>query len=148
MNAYQALADVRGCASRVGGTFRSRKMLRSSIDNLGSEIRKLRTATKALLDVMYRMGIDEDTVRILNSKPGSYEAMAGDNTLRVIKSAREAIECEVKHKRKGHAPCKNRKRETRDGVTMDWCYAIGCCEVGDMPCEYCADRKGGRDGKP
>lgn len=38
-----------------------------------------------------------------------------------------------------HKPCKHRKREERDGVTMDWCYAIGCCEVGDMPCEYCVD---------
>lgn len=142
MNAYQALSEVRAAASHVGGTFRSRKALRVSIDNLGSEIRKLRSATKALLDVMYRMGIDEDTVRILNSKPGSYEAMASENTLRALKSAREAIQCEV------HAPCKHRKREMRDGVVMDWCYAIGCCEVGDMPCEYCADRKGGRDGKP
>ena len=42
---------------------------------------------------------------------------------------------------KKHRPCKHRKRETRDGVTMDWCYAIGCCEIGDMPCEYCVDRK-------
>lgn len=40
-----------------------------------------------------------------------------------------------------HVPCKHRKRETRDGVTMDWCYAIGCEEVGDMPCEYCKDRE-------
>lgn len=38
-----------------------------------------------------------------------------------------------------HKPCKQRKREERDGVTMDYCYAIGCCEVGDMPCEYCVD---------
>ena len=36
-------------------------------------------------------------------------------------------------------PCKNRRRETRDGVTMDWCYAIGCEKVGDMPCVYCVD---------
>ena len=43
-----------------------------------------------------------------------------------------------------HAPCKHRRRETRDGVTMDWCYAIGCCERGDMPCEHCRDREGGR----
>lgn len=42
-----------------------------------------------------------------------------------------------------HKPCKHRRRETRDGVTMDWCYAIGCCELGDMACEYCADRKDG-----
>lgn len=40
-----------------------------------------------------------------------------------------------------HRPCKHRKRETRDGVEMEWCYAIGCVEIGDMPCEYCADRK-------
>lgn len=40
-----------------------------------------------------------------------------------------------------HVPCKHRKRETRDGVTLDWCYAIGCEEVGDMPCEYCKDRE-------
>ena len=38
-----------------------------------------------------------------------------------------------------HKPCKHRKREERDGVTMDWCYAIGFEEVGDMPCEYCVD---------
>ena len=38
-----------------------------------------------------------------------------------------------------HKPCKHRKRETRNGVTMDWCYAIGVEEVGDMPCEYCVD---------
>ena len=38
-----------------------------------------------------------------------------------------------------HKPCKHRRREERDGVTMDWCYAIGCEEVGDMPCEYCVD---------
>ena len=43
-------------------------------------------------------------------------------------------------KNQEHVPCKNRKRETRDGVTMDWCYAIGCCEIGDMPCDYCKDR--------
>ena len=40
---------------------------------------------------------------------------------------------------KEHNSCKHREREERDGVTMDWCYAIGCCEVGDMPCEYCVD---------
>ena len=34
-------------------------------------------------------------------------------------------------------PCKHRRRETRNGVTMDWCYAIGWEELGDMPCEYC-----------
>ena len=38
-----------------------------------------------------------------------------------------------------HKPCKHRKRETRDGVEMDWCYAIGFERVGDMPCEYCSD---------
>lgn len=43
--------------------------------------------------------------------------------------------------RKGvkHKPCNRRNRECRDGVTMDWCYAIGFEEVGDMPCEYCVD---------
>lgn len=47
-----------------------------------------------------------------------------------------------------HKPCKHRRRETRDGVTLDWCYAIGCCEIGDMPCEYCADRRqDGKEGK-
>lgn len=49
----------------------------------------------------------------------------------------------VKDRPEKHKPCKHRRRETRDGVTMDWCYAIGCCELGDMPCEYCADRKDG-----
>ena len=44
-------------------------------------------------------------------------------------------------KRIRHRPCGRRKRETRDGVTMDWCYAIGIEEVGDLPCEYCADRE-------
>ena len=43
-----------------------------------------------------------------------------------------------------HAPCRHRRRETRDGVTMDWCYAIGCETVGDMPCEYCRDRRSDR----
>lgn len=38
-----------------------------------------------------------------------------------------------------HKPCKHRRRETRYGVEMDWCYAIGCEEVGDMACEYCVD---------
>ena len=41
---------------------------------------------------------------------------------------------------KRHRPCKYRKRETRDGVTMNWCYAIGVERVGDMPCTYCSDR--------
>ena len=40
-----------------------------------------------------------------------------------------------------HAPCGYRRRETRDGITMDWCYAIGAEELGDMPCNYCADRR-------
>ena len=40
-----------------------------------------------------------------------------------------------------HAPCRHRRRETRNGVTMDWCYAIGAEELGDLPCEYCVDRK-------
>ena len=40
-----------------------------------------------------------------------------------------------------HAPCRHRRRETRNGVTMDWCYGIGAFELGDLPCEYCADRK-------
>lgn len=43
-----------------------------------------------------------------------------------------------------HKPCKHRKRETRDGVTMDWCYAIGCERLGDMPCQYCRDGKEGK----
>ena len=43
--------------------------------------------------------------------------------------------------KESHMPCKYRKREKRDGVELDWCYAIGCVEVGDMPCEYCSDRK-------
>ena len=49
----------------------------------------------------------------------------------------------MKDRPEKHKPCRNRRRETRDGVTMDWCYAIGCYEVGDMPCEYCVDRKEG-----
>lgn len=44
-------------------------------------------------------------------------------------------------KRAKHKPCARRKRERRDGVTMDWCYAIGFEEPGDMPCEYCVDRR-------
>ena len=40
-----------------------------------------------------------------------------------------------------HKPCKHRRRETRDGVTLDWCYAIGGFERGDLPCEYCRDRE-------
>ena len=43
-----------------------------------------------------------------------------------------------------HEPRERRRRETRDGVTMDWCYAIGCERLGDMPCEYCRDREKGR----
>lgn len=35
-------------------------------------------------------------------------------------------------------PCKYRRRVNG----MDMCYAIGCCEVGDMACEcYGCDRK-------
>ena len=45
-----------------------------------------------------------------------------------------------------HNPCMHRKRETRDGVEMDWCYAIGCEQAGDMPCEYCADKKAKKKG--
>ena len=40
-----------------------------------------------------------------------------------------------------HAPCRYRRRESRDGVEMDWCYAICFEEPGDLPCVYCADRK-------
>ena len=40
-----------------------------------------------------------------------------------------------------HLPCKHRRHETRDGVEMDWCFAIGVEEIGDLPCEYCVDRK-------
>ena len=40
-----------------------------------------------------------------------------------------------------HAPCRYRRRETRHGIAMDWCYAIGAEELGDMPCNYCADRR-------
>lgn len=47
----------------------------------------------------------------------------------------------MKKKEKLHKPCKHRRREVRDGVELDWCYAIGCEEVGDMPCEYCSDRR-------
>lgn len=43
-----------------------------------------------------------------------------------------------------HVPCPRRRRETRDGVTMDWCYAIGVEELGDMPCEYCRDKRKGK----
>ena len=39
-----------------------------------------------------------------------------------------------------HTPCKHRKREMVDGVEFDMCYAIGFERIGDMPCEYCADR--------
>ena len=42
----------------------------------------------------------------------------------------------------GHKPCEHRRFETKWGITGDWCYAIGCCERGDMLCEYCADGKG------
>lgn len=48
-----------------------------------------------------------------------------------------------------HKPCKNRRRKTRDGVTLDWCYAIGCEVLGDMPCQYCNEweAKDGKRGK-
>ena len=45
----------------------------------------------------------------------------------------------MKEEPKKHKPCKHRKRETRDGVELDWCYAIGFDRIGDMPCEYCVD---------
>lgn len=36
-------------------------------------------------------------------------------------------------------PCA--KRKCVDGIEM--CYAIGCCEIGDMPCEcWCCPKKG------
>lgn len=40
-----------------------------------------------------------------------------------------------------HTPCKHRKREVVDGVELDMCYAIGFEKIGDLPCEYCSDRK-------
>lgn len=40
-----------------------------------------------------------------------------------------------------HAPCKYRRRETINGVELDMCYAIGFERIGDLPCEYCGDRK-------
>ena len=40
-----------------------------------------------------------------------------------------------------HIPCKHRRREIVDDVELDMCYAIGFERVGDMPCEYCSDRK-------
>ena len=40
-----------------------------------------------------------------------------------------------------HAPCRHRRREARYGIEMDWCYAIGAEELGDLPCKYCVDRK-------
>jgi len=39
-------------------------------------------------------------------------------------------------------PCGKRKCELRDGLLSNWCYAIGCCEVGDMPCECPCPRIG------
>lgn len=41
-------------------------------------------------------------------------------------------------------PCAKRKTDPRTGIPM--CYAIGCCEVGDMPCECegCLKAHGGR----
>lgn len=55
------------------------------------------------------------------------------------------MKSQTKSQMKNHKPCKYRKRETRDGVTLDWCYAIGCCEVGDMPCEYCNEKDWGKN---
>ena len=39
-----------------------------------------------------------------------------------------------------HTPCKHRKLKIIDGVELDMCYAIGWERIGDLPCEYCADR--------
>lgn len=41
---------------------------------------------------------------------------------------------QMKDRAENHKPCRHRRSETRDGVAMDRCYSIGCCEVGDMPC--------------
>ena len=38
--------------------------------------------------------------------------------------------------------CGKRRCELRDGLLMNWCYAIGCCKVGDMPCECPCPRIG------
>ena len=47
-----------------------------------------------------------------------------------------------------HAPCPYRRAETIHGVPMDMCGAIGSERVGDMPCEYCRDRKAAEDLHP
>ena len=41
-------------------------------------------------------------------------------------------------------PCDKRKTDRSTGIAM--CYAIGCCEVGDMPCECegCLASHGGK----
>ena len=36
-------------------------------------------------------------------------------------------------------PCPHRRKELRDGILMDWCYAIGFERLGDLPCEYCVE---------
>lgn len=43
-----------------------------------------------------------------------------------------------------HKPCKYRRREDRGGGKADWCHAIGAFERGDLPCEYCVDKKNER----
>ncbi len=43
-----------------------------------------------------------------------------------------------------HKPCKYRRREGRGGGKADWCHAIGAFERGDLPCEYCVDKKNER----
>ena len=52
----------------------------------------------------------------------------------------------------GLPPCDKRRLDRSTGVAM--CYAIGCCEVGDMPCQcdVCLKSHGGscpkgKDGK-
>lgn len=52
-------------------------------------------------------------------------------------------------------PCDKRRLDRSTGVCM--CYAIGCCRVGDMPCECegclashggkCPEGKDRKDGK-
>lgn len=41
-------------------------------------------------------------------------------------------------------PCDKRRLDRSTGIAM--CYAIGCCEVGDMPCECegCLASHGGK----
>jgi len=47
-------------------------------------------------------------------------------------------------------PCDKRKLDRSTGVNMcraiGWCYAIGCCEIGDMPCQcrVCLRSHGGK----